>query len=1026
MAKTRVYELARELKIESRLILDKIKGIGIAVASHQSTLTEAQVAEIRKALQGEGSSSKSSPKVIRRRRTPAKAKQNDETSKVSPVTDSPSAQSDAPEPAISSSEDNTQELGPLMSSNIDVGDENPSLSLPQKSQHDMNAANDAKSALEGMPVLEGGEAHSTCEAMHETAINGNEAQVDIDTPSTPLDTDVLEKGIVVDTAVGEVSSPASLNELEDKAENKEVAVVETAVEKAENNIKKPSKEGKQRASNEVTEDKKSSLKSAKVDDTKKKAVGDSATIIRRATDEEAAKSRAAAEKSATARKPKYPPRGKPHPKANNNNSASNNTQPYRTSAVASNNSKPVKAPVEPFVEAARPGADLKRGQAGRSGKKKEEVDYESRKSGFVKTKREGFNTRSILSNPDGSFGGERAVTGKKKMVYTPSSQARRSKSRRKELKKTEVTTPRAAYRIVKMGDEITVSELGMQLGVKGTELIKKLVGQGVMVTLNQNIDFDTATLIASDYNFEVQSSKVSIDDLLDRGFKAASGEEIERSPIVTIMGHVDHGKTSILDAIRKAKVADGEAGGITQHIGAYAVETDKGKRIAFLDTPGHEAFTAMRQRGAKVTDIVILVVAADDGVMPQTIEAISHARAANVPIIVAVNKIDKPGVNFDRVYTELAEHGVQSEDWGGDTQFVKVSALEGTGLEDLLDAVSLQAEILELKAKPQGDGRGIVVEGHLEGGRGPVATVMIQDGTLRVGDLIIAGKSVGKVRAMQNDKGQRVGTAGPATPVEIVGLDIVPMAGEPVHKVSDEKLAREIVALRVEQESSTQTSAVATLEALLGRVSDEEKPVVPLIIKGDTQGSVEAIVESITKLNSEKVANKVVHKAVGGITESDVRLAATSGSVLIGFNVRLGRNLTELADRYGVPVKYFSIIYEVVDAVKSLMAGKLPPIQTEVIQGHGEVRQTIKVPKIGMVAGTAILDGKVTRNSCMRLIRDDVVIFTGKIGSLRRFKDDVKEVTHGYECGIGIEGCSDVQEGDVIESFIIEEEVATL
>jgi translation initiation factor IF-2 len=419
-------------------------------------------------------------------------------------------------------------------------------------------------------------------------------------------------------------------------------------------------------------------------------------------------------------------------------------------------------------------------------------------------------------------------------------------------------------------------------------------------------------------------------------------------------------------------------------------------------------------------------VAADDGVMPQTIEAISHARAAGVPIIVAINKVDKPGVNFDRVFTELTEHGVQSEDWGGETQFVKVSALEGTGLNDLLDAISLQAEVLELGARVEGDGHGIVVEAHLDGARGPIATVMVQDGSLKIGDIIVAGKATGKVRAMHSDQGKRLDSAGPSTPVEIIGLDTVPMAGDSVHKLTDDKLAKEIVALRKMEGAETSTSAIATLDALLGHVLDDERPVVPLILKGDTQGSVEAILESLVKLNSDRVENKIVHKAVGGISESDVRLASTSGAVIIGFNVRLGRGLSELTDRYGVPIKYFSIIYEVVDAIKALMAGKLPPIQTEVVQGHGEVRETIKVPKIGMVAGTAIIDGKVTRNSNMRLIRDDVVIFKGKIGSLRRFKDDVKEVMHGYECGIGIEGCNDIQEGDVIESFVIEEEAATL
>ena len=962
MAKTRVYELARELKIESRLILDKIKDIGITVASHQSTLTDAQVVDIRKAMQGEveNVTSKSPPKVIRRRRRAA-----------------------APAP------------------------EAPEPSAP--AQADVAAAKKEEAAAEEpkqAPTLKRKAKEAAPEAAPYAVI---EPEADKEKPQPQ------EKGEdSLPQAKEDLGASAPAEKAEPQAASVDAGEAKLSKEQPKADPKPPEAEAK------------ASQEAADAPEKPKTAVKSSggARILRRATPEEVASSRAAAERAADARKSKHPPR-RERPAGGPSGSAPDGapSRPKPAYKTKQSNPEPEMATPDELADYSRP-QEGKRGRGARH-KKADESEVAAKRPAFQKDKRSAINTRTLLSDPEGS---SRSLGGKKRMVYTPSAQnKRRDHKRRKDLKKTEVTVPRAAYRVVKMGDQITVSELGMQLGVKGTELIGKLVAQGVMVTLNESIDFDTASLIAADYKFEVRSNKVSVEDLLERGNKAPSGEAMERSPIVTIMGHVDHGKTSILDAIRKAKVADGEAGGITQHIGAYSVEATSGKRIAFLDTPGHEAFTAMRQRGAKVTDIVILVVAADDGVMPQTVEAISHARDAGVPIIVAINKIDKPSVNFDRVYTELTEHGVQSEEWGGDTQFVKVSALEGTGLEDLLDAIALQAEILELKAQPDGDGRGIVVEGHLEGGRGPIATVMVQDGTLRVGDLIVAGKCTGKVRAMQNDQGVRVEEAGPATPVEIVGLDSVPMAGDPVHKMSDEKTARELIALRVANEgAASHASAASTLEALLGRVTGEERPVVPVIIKGDTQGSVEAICESIGKLNTDRVENKVVHKAVGGLTESDVRLAATSGAVLIGFNVRLGRNLSELAERYGVPIKYFSIIYEVVDAVKALMAGKLPPIQTEVIQGRGEVRQTIKVPKIGMVAGTAILDGKVTRNSSMRLIRDDIVIFTGKIGSLRRFKDDVKEVSHGYECGIGIEGCSDVKEGDVIESFIIEEEVATL
>jgi translation initiation factor IF-2 len=579
-----------------------------------------------------------------------------------------------------------------------------------------------------------------------------------------------------------------------------------------------------------------------------------------------------------------------------------------------------------------------------------------------------------------------------------------------------------------MGHDITVGDLAKQLSVKSSEIIKKLMAQGMMVTINQEIDFDTVSIIAADYSFEVKSNVVSLEDILSSKKQLHSeAEKHERPPIVTIMGHVDHGKTSILDAIRKAKVVDGEAGGITQHIGAYKVDKD-GRQIAFLDTPGHEAFSAMRARGAQVTDIVVLVVAADDGVMPQTIEAISHAKAAEVPIIVAVNKMDKPNINLERVYGELMEHGIQSEEWGGDTQFVKVSALQGTGLDDLLDAILLQSEILELTAAIKAPATGSVVEAHLDKGRGPVATVMVQEGELKVGDYIVAGNKFGRVRAMHDHRGIRLDVAGPSTPVEVLGLSDVPMAGDVVDVVNDEKTAREVADWRVENEnrSAGAKSSAASLDELLNKVKAAETPELPVIIKADTQGSLEAIAEAVLKLNSDRVRNRIVHKAVGGVNESDLTLAETSNAVVVAFNVRAARGLDDLAEQKGVLVKYFSVIYDIVDALKAVMAGKLPPVQKEVVQGHAEVRQTIRVPKLGTVAGTAVLDGKVTRSSNVRLIRDEVVIFSGKVGSLRRFKDDVREVAQGYECGIGIEGYNDIREGDVIESFIIEEHAPQL
>jgi translation initiation factor IF-2 len=615
-------------------------------------------------------------------------------------------------------------------------------------------------------------------------------------------------------------------------------------------------------------------------------------------------------------------------------------------------------------------------------------------------------------------------------VFTPSAPQRhkRDMRRRRDLKKTQITTPRAEYRVVEMEGAITVADLGRQMGVKGTDIIKKLMAMGVMATMNQELDVDTATLMASEFGFELKNKEKTAEDILATSMaNSVVGDVEERPAIVTIMGHVDHGKTSLLDAIRSAKVAAGEAGGITQHIGAYTVDY-KEKKIAFLDTPGHEAFSSMRSRGASLTDIVILVVAADDGVMPQTVEAINHAKAAGVPIIVAVNKIDKPNTNLDRLFSQLAEHGIQSEEWGGENQFVKTSALQRIGIDEILDAILLQAEVLDLKATHIGPATGTVVEAHLDKGRGPVATIMVQTGTMQVGQYIVAGREFGRVRAMIDHRGQKLEFAGPSTPVEVIGLSGVPGAGDKTNTVSDERVAREIVAVRDEQERKKHSgkSSAASLADLLAKVQTSDRPELAVIVKADVQGSLEAVCEAINKLTGEKVRNKIIHKAVGGISESDLSLGMTTGAVIVGFNVRAARGLDDMADKNGVVIRYFSIIYELVDAVKAIMAGKLPPIVTESVLGHAEVRQTISVPKIGTIAGSAVLDGKITRQSKLRLIRESVVIYNGKISSLRRFKDDVREVAQGYECGIGIDGYADIRVGDVIEAYELQESAPTL
>jgi translation initiation factor IF-2 len=542
-----------------------------------------------------------------------------------------------------------------------------------------------------------------------------------------------------------------------------------------------------------------------------------------------------------------------------------------------------------------------------------------------------------------------------------------------------------------------------------------------MTTVNQTIDFDTAALVAAEFGYEVELAafeeetflKVEADD---------PTRQIERSPVVTIMGHVDHGKTSLLDVIRKTRITDIEAGGITQHIGAYHVITDKGK-IAFLDTPGHEAFTAMRARGAQVTDIVVLVVAADDGAMPQTIEAINHARAANVPIIVAVNKIDKDNANTDRVYRELAEQDLTPEDWGGDTIFVKVSAKQNIGIDDLLDLILLQAEVLELKADPEKRAYGHVVESKIDPGRGAIATVLVQEGTLHTGDAIVCGVYSGKVRAMLNDRGQMVDAAGPSIPVEVIGLSGVPMAGDELIAVADEKNAKQISEHRIQKHRSKELAKTGrlSLEKLFEQMQQGEVKDLNLILKADVHGSIEALADSLTKLSNEEVNINIVHSATGTITESDVSLASVSNAIIIGFNVRPATKVQMLANEEGVDMRFYNVIYDVIKDIKNAIAGMMSSTFEERVLGRAEVRDTFHVPKIGTIAGCYVTEGRIERGRLLRVLRDGVVQYEGKNASLRRFKDDVKEVQSGYECGVGVENYNDIKVGDVLECYYLEE-----
>ncbi len=598
----------------------------------------------------------------------------------------------------------------------------------------------------------------------------------------------------------------------------------------------------------------------------------------------------------------------------------------------------------------------------------------------------------------------------------------------KKGKQTQLTTPAEHKRVVRIEDTITIGELSHQMGVKATEVLKKLWGMGMTgVTINAAIDLDTAQLLSSEFGYEVQNVAFKEEDIFS-GPSDADGELLPRAPVVTVMGHVDHGKTSLLDAIRKAKVAAGEAGGITQHVAAYKITAPGHGEIVFLDTPGHEAFTEMRARGAQATDIVVLVVAANDGVMPQTLEALAHAKDAKVTIIVAVNKADLPDAQPDRVRQQLADHGLIPEEWGGDTIYVNVSALKGDNIDKLLESIAVSAELLELKASPTKSAAGVVIEARLDRNRGPMATVLVQEGTLRVGDIIVAGRTVGKVRAMLDDRGEPLKEAGPSTPVEVLGLDGVPEAGDMVNVAEDDRAAKSVVEHRRQAWRKRELGSrdKVSLEGLMERFKEIDNKELKIVLKADVQGSAEALKAALIKLSTPKVKVNVIAAGVGGITESDVNLAKAGGAIIVGFHVRPAGKSSKLAEQEDVEIRLYDIIYDALDEVKLAMAGLLAPIKREVAMGKLEVRETYAIPKVGVIAGCMVTEGKITRKAHLRIIRDAVQIYEGKVGSLRRFKDDASEVQNGYECGVMVAGWNELKVGDVVECYDVVEEAAKL
>ena len=671
--------------------------------------------------------------------------------------------------------------------------------------------------------------------------------------------------------------------------------------------------------------------------------------------------------------------------------------------------KKVSRPV--IVKSTEPAPSKPPLKQGKGGKIADVTEEDRKKKSFNQTRKKEFVTKkNQFGSGDSSF----VPRGRKRKV-------------KKTIgKKTEITTPKAIKRIIKISEFISVGELAKRMGIKTSEVIKKLIQLGTMATVNQSLDVDTATLIASDFGYEVEKVAIEMEVVLEE--RDVKAEDLKpRPPVVTIMGHVDHGKTTLLDSIRRTDVTEGESGGITQHIGAYDVKLDNGN-VVFLDTPGHEAFTAMRARGAKVTDLVVLVVAADDGVKPQTEEAIHHAKAAEVPIIVAINKMDKPEANPDRVKQELASFELVPEDWGGTTIFASVSAKEGTGIKELLEMILLQAEMMELKAAPDEPARGTIIEAKLDKGRGPLATVLIQNGTLKVGDNFVTGMHSGKVRGLYDDKGHKVKEAGPSIPVEVVGLSGVPDAGDDFVVLTEERQARQVSLHRQAKikEAELAKSSKVTLDDLFDQIQQGEAHDLNIVLKADVHGSIEAIVESLNKLSTDKVKLKVIHRAVGGITESDVLLATASNAIVIGFHVRPAMKAAKLAASENVDIRTYSIIYDVVNDIRSAMEGMLSPVLKEVYLGRAEIRETYAVSRVGTIAGCYVVDGKIVRNSEIRVLRENVVIFEGKLASLKRFKDDAKEVATGYECGMSVENFNDIKVGDVIEAYTHEEEAGKL
>jgi len=973
MAKVRVYELAKDLNMTNRALLNKMKELKIEVKSHMSSLEDSAVSTIKRSLLGKNkrrTDVKIKPSVIRRRKPKVEKI-------VDPVTEDEKLETVKEEVV-------EKVIEPVVTEEAPKEVEAEQTPGPAKSVEDAEPVQKIESA----------------EAVEPAAKKDKlKPKIKKEAPAKIIKPAVIEKP----EPVSEKQDPAPKVDNSDAlpVDKKEIKAEEIPVEteekpEATDAVEVEAQEPEEETVVKQTEPVDAEDKEKKIKKKKKKKKSTPAKIVKIADPtvlENLRKSTSAEDKKRGGGTDSRKEGAKKRPFIKRDTAAGSTSNDTRKKDLA----------------AGAPG--LGETDAGKRKKEKRKVVFGEDK--LPAGKRKQRKKKSVIEG-DALYnrGRGRRKRGRKD-----------AKGKKGNFQQTQITTPKAIKRRIKIDEAIELAELAKRMGIKANEMIAKLMTLGVMATVNQTIDFDTAVLVATEFDFEVEKASFVEETLLN--IEAGNDEEnmIERAPVVTIMGHVDHGKTSLLDVIRESKITSGEAGGITQHIGAYNVPSPNGGRITFLDTPGHAAFTSMRSRGAQVTDIVILVVAADDGVMPQTIEAINHSKAADVPVVVAVNKMDKVGADPDRIMRELSELDLLAEEWGGSVIFVKVSAKTGEGIDELLEMVLLQSEVLELKANPDRKANGYVVESRLDTGRGAVATVLVKQGTLRDGDPVVCGLHSGRIRAMIDDSGSRINEAGPSTPVEIVGLTGVPDAGDEFIAVASDKDAKQIAGNRMQKQRARELAkkSRANLAKMFENLGSAEVKELKLIVKADVHGSIEALNDSLKDLAKEEVEIKIVHSGAGTINESDVALAAVSDAIIVGFNVRPAPQIRKLAKDENVDMRFYDIIYDVINDIKAALDGMMPSTFHEIIIGRADVRDTFVVPKMGTIAGCHIVEGKVIRGKKVRLLRDGVIKCDTALSSLRRFKDDVKEVEQGYECGIGLEKYNDIKVGDAIECYEVEE-----